>query len=193
MHGIEVANGRDYYPESQRWAMEKGLTMLGNTDIHDPISFEYNKTERDYRTMTLVFCTDNSSEGIREALFDRRTAVFVNGSIYGEEKFLKPFFAASIEIVNPGLEIQGKGRAILRIQNKSDMTYKLAVSGEIKGLRFPETVTLSPDATVIVPVACTENGMNGTRKFELPYRVTNLQVMPDKGLAISLPIEITFK
>ena len=37
MQGIEVANGKKYSPEAQRWCMEKKLTMIGTSDIHQPI------------------------------------------------------------------------------------------------------------------------------------------------------------
>ncbi len=193
LHGIEVANGRDYYPESQRWAMEKGLTMVGNTDIHNPISFEYNRTARDYRTMTLVFAADNSAGSIKEALLDRRTAVYVDGSIYGEEKYLKPLFTESVDIVNARLTIKGKERAIVRVRNASDVPYTLTAAGEVTGIRFPERLTLEADATVILPISCTNAGMGGTRNIGLPYRVTNLQVAPDRGLDVSLPLEVTFR
>ncbi|NIP53060.1 MAG: histidinol-phosphatase, partial [Phycisphaerae bacterium] len=36
MHGIEVANGDSYYPDGHKWCLEKGLTMMGTSDIHDP-------------------------------------------------------------------------------------------------------------------------------------------------------------
>lgn len=39
---IEVVNAREYYPEVQAWCAEKHLTLLGNSDAHDPMPLEYN-------------------------------------------------------------------------------------------------------------------------------------------------------
>ncbi len=36
LHGIEVCNEDTYYPEAHAWAIEKNLTLVGNSDIHAP-------------------------------------------------------------------------------------------------------------------------------------------------------------
>ena len=47
MHGIEVVNG-PYSPEAHRWCLEKKLTMLGNSDAHQPynLTFAYRKPKQ---------------------------------------------------------------------------------------------------------------------------------------------------
>jgi hypothetical protein len=40
MNGVEVVNGRAYYPEAHQWALDKNLTMLSNPDIHAPLNLE---------------------------------------------------------------------------------------------------------------------------------------------------------
>jgi len=49
LHGIEVANGRSYYPEAHRWALEKGLTMISNSDIHNALNLDYHVHAGDHR------------------------------------------------------------------------------------------------------------------------------------------------
>jgi hypothetical protein len=53
MRGIEVVNGLDYDPNVHAWAMEKNLTLMGNSDIHEPCLLEKTTPER-HRPMTLV-------------------------------------------------------------------------------------------------------------------------------------------
>ncbi len=62
LHGMEVANGGTYYPAAHRWCLEKNLTMLGNSDIHDP-SINYRYTANGHRTLTLVFAKERSEIG----------------------------------------------------------------------------------------------------------------------------------
>ena len=104
MQGIEVANGSSYFPEAQQWCLDKKLTMIGNSDIHQPIQTDIDFSKGEHRTMTLVFAKERSAEGIREALNNRRTAVFVGEKIIGEEAWLKELFksAVKVEKVNRG-------------------------------------------------------------------------------------------
>ncbi len=92
LQGIEVVNESEYYPEAQRWCQEKKLTMLSNSDIHDPIHFGYDISHGEMRPITLVFARENSQSAIKEALFDRRTAVLSKNMIAGEQQFLDPIF-----------------------------------------------------------------------------------------------------
>ena len=44
MQGIEVANASTYFPEAHAWCLEKNLTMLGNSDSHNPVCMEKDFT-----------------------------------------------------------------------------------------------------------------------------------------------------
>lgn len=122
MHGIEVANGTTYFPEAHRWCLEKGLTMLGNSDVHQPIGMDINFTKGEHRVMTLVLAKERSLEGIREALNNHRTIVWVNDLLVGEEKYLKELFENSVEIIKIDRK---ETRCTIVLQNKSDLTFHL--------------------------------------------------------------------
>jgi len=94
LHGIEVVNGREYYPEAHQWCLDKNLTMIGASDLHDPISMHYNTGE--IRPLTIVFSREKSVEGIRDALFARRTVVYFDKKFIGREEFLTALFKESL-------------------------------------------------------------------------------------------------
>lgn len=98
MQGIEVANGDFYYPEALQWCLDKKLTMLGTSDIHQPIQTDIDFDKGEHRTMTLVFAKERTAEGIREALENRRTAVFFKNQIIGEEQWLRELFGKAVTI-----------------------------------------------------------------------------------------------
>lgn len=79
LNGMEVANGKKYYPLTHKWCLEKELTMIGNSDIHHP-SIDYSYTAQKHRTLTLVFAKERTVESIKEALRAGRTAVRLCGS-----------------------------------------------------------------------------------------------------------------
>ena len=101
LHGIEVVNEREYYPEAHRWCLEKNLTMLSNSDVHDPVFMDYDPDHNDNRAYTLVFTRDNSAEAIKEALFDRRTVVVFNDLVVGAEPWLQAIFQSTVHLKNP--------------------------------------------------------------------------------------------
>jgi len=191
MHGIEVVNGRDYYPNAHRWALEKKLTMLGNTDIHQPRAVDYNP--REIRPLTLVFAGKKSVPAIKEALFDRRTAVYVEGNLYGERCFLEPLFEEAVEVLTPRVTLKGKqDRVSVRVRNYSDIPFRLAADGKVEGIDFPKNIALVADAVVIMRVSASgDNPAPGTRTVELPYLVQNLHLGPEETLPVKLSIKVT--
>jgi len=192
LHGIEVVNGNDYYPEAHRWCLEKKLTMLGSSDVHNPVNLDYDPGHGDKRPMTLVFAKEKTEEAIREALFSRRTAVYAQDALYGEERFLGPLFQASVEIVNPDITIKGTGGVSLQVRNRSDIPFRLVADSDVGGLQIPRKLTLLPDATVILYLRGKSADTEGRRQVELPYRVENLLLSPDEPLRVSLTIQVTF-
>ncbi len=97
LHGIEVINSIDYSEESLALALEKNLTIMGTSDIHGLIDWDYTEKGHD-RPITLVFAKEKSIEGMREALFAGRTVAVYNKLLVGKEEFLNPLIKASIQV-----------------------------------------------------------------------------------------------
>ncbi len=179
MHGIEVVNGDSYSPEAHRWCIDRNLTMMGTSDTHIPIAAEYDFTRGAHRTMTLVFARERSPEAIREALDARRTAVWFDDVLIGDEALLGELFKQSIEIADVKREAR---RLTVTFKNNSDLTFRLKKSGhdpEIDYLRAYE-MEIAPQASGTFVVRHPE-GKRGSINFE----VTNLWTSPGKGLEVS--------
>ncbi len=97
LHGIEVINSVDYAQESLALALENNLTIMGTSDIHGLIDWDYTEKGNN-RPITLVFAKEKSLESIQEALFAGRTVAVYNDLLVGKEEFLKPLLKASISI-----------------------------------------------------------------------------------------------
>jgi predicted metal-dependent phosphoesterase TrpH len=193
LHGIEVVNGRHYYPEAHRWAIEKKLAMLSNSDIHAPLNFDYHVHEGDHRPLTLVFAKTRTPEAIKEALFARRTAVYSGEKLIGEEQFLKPIFEHSIRFNKTSLTLNGKDREYLQISNTSDVPYQLERVEDVAGVQSPKTLTLASGKTVLFELRGTSTTAEETKRVTLDYRVNNLLIGPDEPLRVAFPLEVTFK
>jgi predicted metal-dependent phosphoesterase TrpH len=191
MHGIEVVNTRKYYPLAHKWALEKKITMIGTSDIHMPIGMDYDHRHGDHRAVTILFVTERTPEGVRDALDNRRTAVYHDDILIGEDKYLKPVFMNSIEVVTPEISIAGKGHTLLQIKNNSDVPYKLKrSSSDETRISYSDEIILIPHRTVLVWI----NGRSETElgRFEanLEYVVENLYVLPETGMNVRIPIVV---
>jgi len=97
LHGIEVINTTDYSEESLAMALEHNLTIMGTSDIHGLIDWDYTE-KGNHRPITLVFTKEKSEASLQEALFAGRTVAVYNDLLVGKEEFLKPLLRASIKV-----------------------------------------------------------------------------------------------
>lgn len=192
LHGAEVVNGSTYYPRVHQWCLEKKLTILGNSDIHNPVEMNYDPETGAHRPLTLVFAKNNSEASIKQALFSRRTAVYWENTLIGESVYLEPIFQRSVVIKNPELTLSGTRTAYLQITNTSDVSYELIANGSVSDLLVPEQVILHAGKTVIFGIRAEAKNLIGRRRIRLPYRVQNLLVAPDQGLPVTLEVQVRF-
>ena len=177
MNGIEVVNDRSYYEEAFQWALDKKLTIIGNSDVHTPIKNEIDFALGEHRATTLVFAKARTAEAIREALDNRRTAVFHNDLLIGEEQYLRQIFDNSIEITDT---VQDNNRITVKILNKSGLTFKLKKTDHDKNIVYFRDFEIKPYSRHSFTIRINNNS-NGKLNFE----VTNLLVKPGKGLNCS--------
>ena len=97
LHGIEVINSMDFAEESLALALEYNLTIMGTSDIHGLIDWDYTE-KGNHRPITLIFAKEKSLESMKEALFEGRTVAVYNDLLVGKPEYLKPLLQACIEI-----------------------------------------------------------------------------------------------
>lgn len=177
LHGMEVCNGDTYYPEAHKWCLEKNLTMLGTTDIHDP-DLRLRSTAADHRTMTLVFAKEKSPQALKEALMEGRTAVWYMDQIIGRKELLEPLFHGCVQIQPPH---HRSGKTIwLHVRNVCDTDMRLQRTGSVG----PAELLLPARATSLVKLGVGDPN----QRVKLEYTATNFLVAPGEGLAVVLEI-----
>ncbi len=193
LQGIEIVNGDDYDPIAHQWCLDKHLAMLGDSDAHDPISFEYSSSTGELRPLTLVFAERRTPEAIKTALFAHRTVVFSHGRLYGLPEYLEPLFQGSIEVVNPEIRIRGKGRALVQIRNKAPLSFECRLNPKLPECDVPEKLVLSAGKVSVLEVRCVSDRVAGDLEIALPCRVLNLLATPGKGLSTRLRLKIHYE
>jgi 3',5'-nucleoside bisphosphate phosphatase len=192
MMGIEIVNENEYYPLAHKWAIEKKLTIVGNSDIHEPTAMAYDFRKGEHRPMTLVFAKERTEESIKEALLAHRTAVYYKNMLVGEEQYLKAIFEKSIQILNADTTIKGKGKASLQIHNSSDLDFELVADGSSENITAANTITLDRDRTTLLTISGKQKDHSGTEKIRIPYKVKNLVVAPGENPRVELAIDVNF-
>ncbi|HLB74844.1 MAG TPA: Sb-PDE family phosphodiesterase [Sedimentisphaerales bacterium] len=175
LHGIEVANGEDYYPEGHEWCLGKNLTMMGNSDIHAP-SLITETTPENHRTMTLVFTKEKTVEAVKEALVKGRTAVWYKDQLIGKEDFLDAMFKASVKVGR--IERKRWRWAEIELCNNCDLNIRLTRAGDAG----PDELLLPAVGSVTVRLKFPK----GAKQIELNYTAENMLIAPGKGLPVAI-------
>ena len=186
MHGIEVVNSDEYYPEVHQWCLDKKLTMMGNSDVHSTTDMDYSQPDAKHRPMTWVLATENSADAIREALDARRTIVYWRDTLIGEQQYLEPLFTGSVILETP--TINRKARQQVQLANRSDLVFNMELVSTPEGISAPQHLTLKPGRAVRLNI-----GFDKEKLFEqikLDYVVHNLKVTPEQGLPVSWTIRV---
>lgn len=181
MNGIEVVN-HFYCPEAHRWCMEKKLTMLGNSDMHQPIQSDVDFANGKHRTMTLVFAKSATAESIHEALLARRTAVYHDDYIIGEEKYLKELFENALEWKT---ERTSDTTMRLIVKNNSDLRFNLKKTRHDTRLVYFRETTIVPHGEHSFTIKLRDGIQGG----DLNFRVENFFVKPNEGMEYSVLIK----
>ncbi|SIT94004.1 Sb-PDE family phosphodiesterase [Pontibacter indicus] len=186
LHGVEVVNSGIYNLEAHRMGEKYNLTMLANSDEHRDISYTYRHS---HRPMTLVFVKERSEEGIREALQERRTAVYFDDYLVGREKEMDAFFKASLE-VKAVKSTQRNVEPVIQIhmQNNSDIPYEVVCQSDLDFKNLPlGRVTLQPHETTTLTLTTLWQELP---EVPLRFEVHNVLISPEKALVSELRVKV---
>lgn len=186
LNGIEIVNEMTYSDEAFQIAIDNNLAIIGASDIHSLIDWEYNVQEGEHRPVTLVFAKEISSESIKEALFNRRTAVWFNNTLIGDSMYVVPLIQQSLSLVKTE---NYKGSPLIvsvYIENKSDVDYILKNLSGFNLHSHSDIVTIDAHDTALIQVKTLEI----LADFDLKFKVMNAIIAPNKHPDITLTIKV---
>lgn len=173
LNGIEVVNETTVSEEALRIALENDLTIMGTSDVHGLVDWDFEVPEGGHRPITLVFAEERTKESIREALFAGRTVAWFRNDLIGKPELIQPLLSASIRVT--GAEYQEDTTvATVAIENVTDASFVLMNEGEVTFHERNDLVILEPHTTTHLQVK------TGTWKseFQLRFRVLNALTSP---------------
>lgn len=185
LHGIEVVNDLTYSDESLQVAIDNNLTVIGTSDIHGLVDWQFAIPDGGHRPISLVFATERSEAAIKEAMFAGRSVAWFNNLLIGKEAVLTPLVEASLSIQKA--EYLGTSQvAVVTIENKSDAAYLLENLSNFTFHEHGDIITIPPHGTLALQVKTVEE-LNG---FELKFKVLNALYAPKQHPEITFSVKM---
>jgi hypothetical protein len=186
LQGMEIVNGKDFYPEAYPWIDERKLTILADSDVHPPIDAVYARRER---PVTLVFAKSADAGGIREALLARRTAGWMGGEVWGSEAMIRGLWEGAVKISGNELATRRGG---LILQNRSAIPFRVKVVKSPDWLTV-QTWNLSEEKTTGFVLSADKNAPTGKTAAKIELEITNLHIGAGRNLTVTLPVTFDLK
>ncbi len=181
LHGIEIANGQDYSEEAFAIALDHGLTLLGVSDVHELIDWDYAPHTGGHRPVNLVFTTERTADAIRTALFEQRTVVWFRNLLMGRPEHLMPLLDASLTIESAAYTRPDSDVLTVRVVNRSDAAFLLKNLARYTFMHNGDLIEIPPHESVDLLAK------PGKRVDELPmkFEVMNALVAPKRHPTIA--------
>lgn len=181
VHGIEVFNGFGMHMKALDWCVDKGLTVMGTSDIHNLIGHDYDRNkEYVHRSMTLVMAKERTAESIREALEAGRTVAWASKYLAGKEENVRNLFDACVKLQPSHFnqkDKNGKVANFYEIKNNSDLYFEL----ELKSGKGTKNITLYPMSSQLISAEAGEK--------TLSYDVITTYIRSDKHLNVNFDLK----
>ena len=183
--GIEVVNDLTYSDEALEIALKYDLTIIGTSDIHGLVDWQYKIPEGGHRPITVILAKEKTMEGIKEALLAGRTAAYYLDKLIGKEENVLPIVEASLSLKTNGY---GGDTSILNasISNDSDTPYTLSNTSAYRFHDQADLIVVPAHETLALKV---KTGERLTR-LELSFDVLNVITAPNEHPSLSLSADI---
>ncbi len=185
IQGIEVVRDQIYSDDAIQIALDYNLTMMGTSDIHGLIDWQFDISEGGHRPVTLVFAREKTAGSLKEALLKRRTVVWFKNTLIGSAEFLQPLVLASL-IVKRAHYLKDSVVVLVQIENISDAAYVMENMSGYDLYGHADLLQLEPHSTTDIEVL-TLKPVSG---FELKFRVWNAVIAPGTHPVLSIQIEV---
>ncbi|MEZ4896442.1 MAG: Sb-PDE family phosphodiesterase [Saprospiraceae bacterium] len=186
LDGIEVVNDITYSQEALQIALDNQLTVMGTSDIHGLVDWQFQIPQGGHRPITLVLTEERTPESLREGLEAHRTIAYFNDLLAGYQEPLEMLLKsclvvgkATYEGASSVVEVQlsNEGDAPLILQNKSPFSFHA----------HADLVTIPPHDSIKLEVKTGQQ----LRDFELTFAVLNAVYAPDKHPLLSWNVVVT--
>ena len=181
LHGIEVANGLDMSDEAFKLALDNNLTILGTSDIHGLIDWEFDLAGGGHRTATLVLTQAETPDGLKAALKAGHTVAIFNDNLIGRKENVEAVVSSTLkmEVDQPLPRTTG---VPVRIINDSPVDYMLENTGPEGAYDEAHVFTVKAGSSFTLLI----KNVPDVSKLSLTFKALNTYIAPREHLTVQL-------
>lgn len=181
LHGIEVANGLDMSDEAFKIALDNNITILGTSDIHGLIDWEYDLEHGGHRTATLVLTQSETADGLKAALKAGSTVAIYNDNLVGKKENVEAVVRSTlkIEVDKP---LPNTTVVPVSVINDSPVDYILENSGAEGAYDEAHVFTVRAGSTFTLLI----KNVPDASKLSLTFNALNTYIAPREHLTVQL-------
>ena len=177
LHGMEVVNDITYTEEGLQMALDNDLTVIGTSDIHGLVDWQFRISEGGHRPICLVLSRERSLDGIKEALCDGRTIAWFDNLLIGKASHVTALIYACLSAKGSGfigpssvfqVDITNESDALFILQNRSNYTF----------YKNSEVITILPHSTKKLEILTRDGHEVREIEFEVLNAVTGFRIHP---------------
>jgi|TARA_B110000495_G_scaffold166065_1_gene152047 hypothetical protein len=185
LHGIEIANGDTFSEEAFQIALDNKLTLIGTSDVHDLIDWDYPSELGSHRPVTLIFSEKRNKRSIKKALFERKTVVWFKDILIGEKENLMPLLESMLLARSAGyisrtqvlkIELSNNSSAPLKLQNLSEYSFRTST----------DLLEVPPNGKLEIQVKT----LKKLKELKLDFKVVNALVEPKVNPTLTIKVKI---
>jgi predicted metal-dependent phosphoesterase TrpH len=166
LHGSEVVNDKGYSDEALQFALDHNLTIMGTSDIHGLIDWEFVGGKAGHRPVTLVFIKDKTEAAVKDALMNRRTVAVFQDLLIGRDEFLVPLVKESL-LIKKATYIGKSSVLEVTIENKTNTTFTLTNRSNFTFSTSNDLVTFKPGEDNVIEVRTKDKLTSVSLTFEI--------------------------
>jgi hypothetical protein len=185
LHGIEVVNDITYSDEALKIALDNNLTIMGTSDIHGLVDWQFDIQGGGQRPVTLVFARERTAESIKEGLMARRTVVAFKNTLIGKSDNLLPLLQESL-IVTKAVYADRSDVLTIEIENKTSTEMTLQNAGDFNLHDRTDLVRIKALGKASIEVKT----LKRLESVELRFRVLNAVDAPKSHPTITLKARV---
>lgn len=171
LHGLEVVNDLTYSDDALEVALSDNLTVMGTSDIHGLVDWQYRLNSGGHRPISLVFAKERTKESIKEALFAGRTVAWFENILAGSQPNIDALLKASLTIEKASY-IGPSAVAQVILQNHSHASYILKNNSEYDFQSSADIIQVGPHESIKILVMTEVQ----KRSFKLSFEILNAMI-----------------
>ena len=166
LHGIEVVNENIFSEEALTIALEYNLTIIGTSDVHNLIDWDYSSHQGQHRPVTLILAKERTKPAIKEALMKGRTIVWYKNLLIGRENNIQPLLNAMMRIDSARYQDNSEILEVI-IKNNSDTKIQMTNLSDYSFTSNHDIIEIPAHSTINLDVKTKEQLTSISLEFEI--------------------------